>query len=78
LNGPEQARLIAIEAAEQDDDLAALLPTLLRATRKRADIEGAIKLLNRELARRPRDPLLRRARAMLVGALHTTAYPRER
>jgi hypothetical protein len=76
LDGPNEARLAAIEAARHDDDLAALLPLLLRATRERHDIEEAVKLLNRELAQKPRDPLLRRARAMLVGALHTTAYPR--
>jgi hypothetical protein len=76
LDGPNKARLAAIDAARQDDDLAALLPLLLRATRKREEVEAAVKLLNRELAQKPRDPLLRRARAMLVGALHTTAYPR--
>jgi hypothetical protein len=71
-----RARHIAVHVAEGDNGLAAALPALLHATKDRAALECAVDRISGELAHQPDDRVLRRARAILVGAMNTAAYPR--
>jgi hypothetical protein len=70
----ERVREVALDEALHDGDLSSALPALLRVTRERAVLDAAVAHCNRELQLEPDDAVLRRARAMIVGAMHTTAY----
>jgi hypothetical protein len=64
----------AVNAAIDNGDLATAISSLVRVTRDRQVVEAAIARLNLELERDADDPVLRRARSILTGALSTTLY----
>jgi hypothetical protein len=70
-----RARHVAVHAAQSERDLAAALPALLHVTRDRDTLASAVVGISGELAHQPDDRVLRRARAILVGAMNTADYP---
>jgi hypothetical protein len=71
---PERARRVAIVAVEADLDLVGFLPLLRRVTSDHAAIRAAADGINRDLVADETNVVLRRARALLVGALHATLH----
>jgi hypothetical protein len=64
----------AVNAAIAGDDLETVLPALVRITRACAPMRAAIRRCEEQLAGDPDDPVVRRAREMLVGALGTSLF----
>jgi hypothetical protein len=68
----------AVNAAIAGDDLETVLPALVRITRGCAPLRDAIRRCEEQLAGDPDDPVVRRAREMLVGALGTSLFADDR
>jgi hypothetical protein len=64
----------AVNAAIAGDDLETVLPAFVRITRTRAPMQGAVRRCDEQLVGDPDDPVVRRAREMLVGALGTSLF----
>ena len=70
-DGPTRMRRAALEAVDVTGDFEVALSHLVRLTRRRTDVEEAVASLAREVYLDPDDWRLRRAHALLVGALST-------
>jgi len=74
MDAVDELRQVAVSTALDDADLTAALPRFMRATRDATVMEAAIDHLERELEQSPDGAVLRRARALLMGALRTSIY----
>src|SRR5689334_20160858 len=74
MDAPERLRDAAINAAVDDADLVSALARFLRLTQDRDVVEDTLTRVDDELRAAPEDAVLRRARALLIGALSTAAY----
>ncbi|MCU1427156.1 MAG: hypothetical protein JWL83_1156 [Actinomycetia bacterium] len=68
----------AVHGAVERVDVAELLPALTGITRQAQPLRAAVQQVDRELRNKPNDVVLRRARALLTGALSDTIFTERR